>query len=122
VREISPDQRVLSYTLSIFGHDLRLSPREFQVSRHVLGTASLPNDSTRLTSRRSRMAGIPFSPPAPDAKPAQTYVVQPGDTLEKISRKFYGRPDRWSLLYMANTNLLNERPLSPGMELIIPNE
>jgi nucleoid-associated protein YgaU len=64
----------------------------------------------------------PTAVPAPDAKPAQTYVVQPGDTLEKISRKFYGRPDRWSLLYMANTNLLNERPLSPGMELVIPVE
>jgi nucleoid-associated protein YgaU len=64
----------------------------------------------------------PAPTPAPAAKPIQTYVVQAGDTLEKISRKVYGRPDRWNLLYTANTALLNERPLSPGMELTIPVE
>lgn len=65
----------------------------------------------------------PVATPTPVAASAQTYVVQPGDTLEKIARKVYGRPDRWSLLYSANNALLSgDRPLQPGMELVIPKE
>ncbi|ACB74770.1 LysM peptidoglycan-binding domain-containing protein [Opitutus terrae] len=61
--------------------------------------------------------------PAPAAKPVRVYVVEEGDTLEKIAQKIYGRPDRWSLLYAANNALLSGgRPLKPGLELEIPAE
>ncbi|RRJ97032.1 dCTP deaminase [Opitutaceae bacterium TAV4] len=42
VREEAAAHRVLSYGLSSFGYDLRLSPREFQVFRHVPGTVLDP--------------------------------------------------------------------------------
>ena len=42
VREIEGNgdlpQRVISYGLSSYGYDLRLSPREFRVFRHIPGT------------------------------------------------------------------------------------
>ncbi|NJN38884.1 MAG: dCTP deaminase [Acaryochloridaceae cyanobacterium CSU_3_4] len=42
IREIQDDtglaQRVISYGLSSYGYDLRLSPKEFRVFRHIPGT------------------------------------------------------------------------------------
>lgn len=82
--------------------------------------AMLSVDTAKL--RNQPPATAPATP-APAVKPPRMYVVQEGDTLEKIARKFYGRPDRWSLLYAANNALLSGgRPLRPGQELEIPEE
>jgi dCTP deaminase len=40
--EVRCKRRVLSYGLSSYGYDLRLSPREFHVFRHVPGTVMNP--------------------------------------------------------------------------------
>ena len=42
VREVEGQPRVLSYGLSSFGYDLRLSPREFKGFRHIPGTVGDP--------------------------------------------------------------------------------
>ena len=44
VRAEADGRRVLSHGLSSFGYDLRLSPREFQVFRHVPGTVVDPKN------------------------------------------------------------------------------
>ena len=70
----------------------------------------------------------PTPAPAADATPAsqpgaRTYVVQEGDTIESLAEKFYGRRDKWRLIYAANnTQLSGGRPLKPGMELQIPSD
>lgn len=51
----------------------------------------------------------------------KSYVVQSGDTLSKISEKFYGTANRWTDIYEANRDTLP----SPGslrveQELLIP--
>lgn len=81
-----------------------------------------PSQPSAASAPPAAAERAPATTPAPAGKPAQTYTVQAGDTLEKISRRFYGRPDRWNLLYTANSDLLSDRPLSPGMELVIPGE
>lgn len=54
---------------------------------------------------------------------ARTYEVAEGDTLESIARKFYGKPERWRLIYAANQALLRDgHPLQAGMKLEIPAE
>lgn len=59
--------------------------------------------------------------PAPAPAPAQVYVVQQGDTLGKISRKFYGTTGRWEEILNYNKNILSDpTKLRPGMELKIP--
>jgi nucleoid-associated protein YgaU len=89
-------------------------------------TATLSTNAARLraTAAASEPAPAPENEPAsPALKPIRTYVVREGDTLEKIAAQFYGRPERWSLLYTANNALLSGgRPLKPGMELQIPEQ
>ena len=51
----------------------------------------------------------------------KNYEVQSGDTLSKISEKFYGTANRWNDIYQANRDILsNARSLKVGQELLIP--
>ena len=51
----------------------------------------------------------------------KSYTVQSGDTLSKISKKFYGTANRWNDIYQANRDTLSSaRSLREGQELLIP--
>lgn len=51
----------------------------------------------------------------------RSYVVQSGDTLFSISRKFYNSPKRWKQILEANEkNIPNPKKLTVGETLIIP--
>jgi nucleoid-associated protein YgaU len=59
--------------------------------------------------------------PAPAAPEARTYVVVDGDTLTRISRKFYGTSSRWEDILKANHAVLkDEKSLVVGSTLTIP--
>ena len=80
--------------------------------------AELPTRA-ELRTNAERIRTTP--PPATSGPTRRVHVVQPGDTLEKIARKYYGTPERWSRIYAANNDLLRDgRPLKPGIELEIP--
>jgi nucleoid-associated protein YgaU len=65
-------------------------------------------------------ASAAATPPAP-APVAKTYVVVEGDTLTKISRKFYGSSGRWEDILKANHDVLkDEKSLVVGSTLKIP--
>lgn len=52
-----------------------------------------------------------------------TYTVQAGDTLSKISERFYGKPDYWKNIYEANRALMAAKGpnyLERGWRLVIP--
>jgi LysM repeat protein len=54
-------------------------------------------------------------------KAGQTYVVQSGDTLFSIARKFYKSPKRWKAILEANKkNIRDPKDLTAGQTLIIP--
>jgi nucleoid-associated protein YgaU len=54
-------------------------------------------------------------------KAGQTYVVQSGDTLFSISRKFYSSSRRWKEILNANKkNIRNPKDLTVGQTLVIP--
>ena len=51
----------------------------------------------------------------------QTYTVQPGDTLSKISQRFYGDPGKHMDIYYANREKIEDPDnISVGQELTIP--
>ena len=50
------------------------------------------------------------------------YTVQPGDTLAKISREYYGDPNQYTKIFNANRSVLKDpNALHPGQELVIPD-
>jgi LysM repeat protein len=52
---------------------------------------------------------------------ARTYVVQPGDTLGRISARFYGTSSRYMDIYNANRDrLASPNSITVGQTLIIP--
>jgi LysM repeat protein len=54
-------------------------------------------------------------------KAGQTYVVQSGDTLFSISRRFYKSPKRWKEILEANRkNIPDPKDLTIGQTLVIP--
>jgi LysM repeat protein len=54
-------------------------------------------------------------------KANQTYVVQSGDTLVSISRKFYKSSKRWKTILEANKkDIRNPKDLTVGQTLVIP--
>ena len=68
------------------------------------------NDQAAITTKNK----------GPDAG-KQTYVVQHGDTLASISRKFYKTSTRWKQILDANRDVINDpKKLSPGQTLVIP--
>ncbi len=63
-----------------------------------------------------------FLPPKPKAVvSSRSYVVQKGDSLYAISRKFYGDSSKIDLIYNANrSSLPSKNSLKLGQTLIIP--
>ena len=67
----------------------------------------------KLEGNDSRKAG--------SKKAGQTYVVQSGDTLVSISRKFYKSPKRWKAILEANKKKIRDpKDLTVGQALVIP--
>lgn len=54
-------------------------------------------------------------------KAARTYVVKKGDTLQKISEKFYNTTKKWRRICDANKKVIKDcDKLEPGTKLVIP--
>lgn len=49
----------------------------------------------------------------------QTYTVQPGDNLSKISKRFYGDANKYMTIAKAN-NMEDPDKIKVGQELLIP--
>jgi LysM repeat protein len=105
-------------------------------------TSRLASENSQLRTRLAIQAPGPGAKPAP-TRPAQaaaagaaaapeqaapppppapkTYVVAEGDTLTKISRKFYGSSGRWEDILNANRDVMkDEKSLVVGSTLKIP--
>ena len=56
---------------------------------------------------------------APSKQAAQQYHVKPGDNLSKVSKLFYGNPNKYGEIASAN-GISNPRAMIPGQVLKIP--
>jgi LysM repeat protein len=53
---------------------------------------------------------------------SRTYQVQPGDTLSKIAKEFYGNANDYNRIFAANRDKLeNPDTIRAGQELVIPS-
>jgi nucleoid-associated protein YgaU len=58
---------------------------------------------------------------APPVPAARTYTVQPGDSLSKISKEFYGDTNMYMKIFEANKDKLTDPDkIRAGMNLVIP--
>jgi nucleoid-associated protein YgaU len=65
-------------------------------------------------------AATPAKTKNPDTA-RQTYVVQRGDTLASISRKFYKTSTHWKQILAANRDVIDDpKKLIAGQTLVIP--
>ncbi len=86
-------------------------------STPVVEPSSASSDSVQETPAAPRQVTRAETAPAAPT----TYVVQKGDTLEKIAKKVYGDAKRWPRIYKANKVLLkNANRVYPGQRLTIP--
>ena len=70
-------------------------------------------EKLRATTASSKKTG--------PSKSDRTYIVQPGDTLVSISRKFYKSPKRWKQILEANEKSIQDaKKLTVGQTLVIP--
>jgi NitT/TauT family transport system substrate-binding protein len=76
--------------------------------------------SRQIPASTEKAATSPVTAMAP--KPgAQEYLVKLGDTLSKLSERFYNSPYRWEKIYEANKDSLkNPHYIYVGQKLIIP--
>lgn len=90
---------------------------------------TIPTVRTRPPPAQVRVAPAvrtaPATPPASRARqPApspRSHIVQPGDTLSKISLQYYGNRAKWRDIYAANRGAMkSESDLKAGMTLRIP--
>ena len=77
--------------------------------------SAYPDVSADITVDSS-IAGAPA-----DREAEQTYTVEAGDTLSKISKQFYGEASLYMNIFEANRDKLKDpNKIQPGMELRIP--
>jgi nucleoid-associated protein YgaU len=63
----------------------------------------------------------PAAAPAASEPAAQTYTVQPGDSLSKISKHFYGDANQYMKIFEANRDRLSDpNRIQVGQRLVIP--
>jgi len=80
--------------------------------------------SERLGAGSAKMPQIVYSEPSSNTgteNHKQFYIVQKGDTLQKISEKLFGTTQKWTVLYNANKHVLKSPDrIRPGQKLLIP--
>lgn len=86
-----------------------------------------PNEPTPTAGRATALANAaamrrPLPAPLPPA-PERSYTVQAGDTWERLSQRFLGKPNDWEL-YEYNKERLggNSRLLKPGLVIELPEK
>ena len=76
-----------------------------------------------LTGNRGYMSESVSPEAAQPAGAFEQYTVQKGDTLQKISKKFFGTTKKWPKIFAANKETLSSpNKLRPGQVINIPTE
>jgi nucleoid-associated protein YgaU len=80
-----------------------------------------PNYSDLIADIQAPVAAAAAAAASGSTTTARTYTVQPGDSLSKISKEFYGNGNLYMKIFEANKDKLSDPDkIKIGMELLIP--
>jgi len=92
-----------------------LEYREFG-KKAVVVTTPTPAGTVVATAKKEEPA------PAVNPKSTGTHIVQPGDTLWAIAKKYYGNGNQYPRIVNANKDKIkNPNLIFPGQQLVIPS-
>jgi LysM repeat protein len=95
----------------------RLRNENLNLHKELEGRAA----SVRTATDKPQEGDTSSKKTAAPRKGERTYVVQSGDTLFSVSRKFYRSPKRWKDILNANRKSIHDpKKLTVGQTLIIP--
>ncbi|MBS0631536.1 MAG: LysM peptidoglycan-binding domain-containing protein [Verrucomicrobia bacterium] len=103
-----------------------LAAENAQLRTRLALTGNPPGTTLVNPTRPGTAAAAVLQPapatPAPEAAPApRTHTIVPGDSLTKISKKYYGTPNRWEEIMKANPGVIkNSESIPLGAVITIP--
>jgi len=95
------------------------------IDRDLSGNLGYLEGGPEESAQRISLPDIEVTPLSEDEKEVSyiQYKVKTGDTLQKISKEFYGSYSKWTKIYNANRDKLKSPDdISPGQILDIPEE
>jgi len=128
VEPVEQAPQVQQETLPVFPESLVPKP-EPQPETAIASPLSTHATEVPVDTAATRVKHPPTVSPQPrehyapvEKKTTRTYVVRKGDTLQKISMRYYGTTKKWRTLFKVNRNVLPKGPdkLQVGTKLVIP--
>jgi nucleoid-associated protein YgaU len=96
------------------------SPMRFEKMAPVDETKAARSEDMSLEGNRGYLT-TSETPGIAQTPAFQKYTVEKGDTLQKISKKFYGSTKKWMKIYEANKAVLKSpNKIRPGQVIDIP--
>ena len=119
-----PRRRPLSNNRTISVLEVNIEDKE---QEEADSAEEMPQKSSR-TLKKARVSGDRYRPPVqtnivPKSKESEYtfYKVQKGDTLQKISRKFYNTTKKWNLIFNENKDKFSTPgKIYPGQVIRVP--
>jgi nucleoid-associated protein YgaU len=104
-----------------FGHIQRANPG-IDPGRIKVGDSIILPDKNEVIAAAPATARQPSAADLTNIDPTKQYRVQAGDNLSSISKKLYGRFDKWAQIYELNKELIGPNPgaLKRDMILALP--
>jgi hypothetical protein len=99
------------------------SPLKFERVRRPVKKDSLPEQASEAVTPAVEQTSRKMMNEPQGAETYEKYTVQKGDTLQKISNKFFGTTKKWMKIFEANKSVLKTpNSIYPGKTIIIPVE
>lgn len=98
-----------------------ISQAALQTAVEPVVTIEKKEKTQKIAKAKTKKQAAADKLPLVTSPDSAVYVVQKGDTLSRISQRYYGTPNRWKAIYDANRDrIANMNQLKVGTALVIP--
>jgi nucleoid-associated protein YgaU len=124
------DRSNLQQTRKTYVLEIVTGPKKIEAAKPTSEEISLSSEEDSIPARETNFAktrtlsneSVIYQEDSPEST-AVEYKIEEGDTLQKISKKFYGTYRRWNEIYEANRDVLSSPDrIKPGKVIRIPQK